>query len=226
MTTALTGLTLSLALSCAPNVAPDTIARIVQVESGNKVFAINVNRLRGRQPRADNIEDAARLVRLYIARGHTVDMGLMQINSVNLRRLGYTVEDMFDPCTNLKAGAKILTENYTAASRQMDNSQAALRAALSAYNTGNFRNGFRNGYVAKYLRGPATIDLPDGPASAPAPAIDLTALKVEAEDNGPPPVVLNYDLTATYAEDFHGLGQPADPRDAGTAVLGNWSKRK
>ncbi len=220
----LAGLTLTLAMTCAPDVAPETVARVVQVESGNQVFAINVNRLRGRQPRANNIEDAARLARYYIGRGHTVDMGLMQINSANLRRLGYTVEDMFDPCTNLRAGSKILTENFIAASRQLDDPQEALKAALSAYNTGNFRNGFRNGYVAKYMRPSATVRLQDGPAMPAAKPIDLTTA-IEVEDTGPPPVALNYDRQATFQQDFHALGQPGDPNQATTAVLGNWSKK-
>lgn len=38
-----TGAVLSLAAQCAPAVAPHTIAAIVDAESSNYVFAINVN---------------------------------------------------------------------------------------------------------------------------------------------------------------------------------------
>lgn len=221
----ITGLTLSLALTCAPNVAPETIARIVQVESGNQVFALNVNKLKDRQPRAKTAAEAAGLARHYIARGHTVDMGLMQINSANLRRLGYTVEDMFDPCTNLQAGSTILAENYVAASRQWNDPQKALQAALSAYNTGNFKYGFKNGYVAKFMRGPASISLPDGDSEAEIATHEaLPATTDEIEDYRDPSVVLVRDLEApAYAADFHALGQPANPFDAATSVIGNWS---
>lgn len=218
------GLTMALAMSCAPDVAPETIARIVAVESNNQVFALNVNKLGGRQPRANNAEDAARWARHYIERGHTVDMGLMQINSANLRRLGYTVEEILDPCTNVRAGAKILTENFNAASRQWDDPQRALQAALSAYNTGNFRNGFRNGYVAKYMNGPSEIELADGDPVVVEAQEEAVVLPVE--DIGPPPVTLIYDTAAPVMPDsFHSIGQPSSPHDAGTHVVGNWSRK-
>jgi type IV secretion system protein VirB1 len=35
--------------------------------------------------------------------------------------------------------------------------QVALRQALSCYNTGGFRDGFNNGYVAKVLRAPVVV---------------------------------------------------------------------
>ena len=87
-----------------------------------------------------------------VCRGHTVDMGYMQVNSANLKWLGYTVEDMFDPCKNLAAGAYIFEAAYLRELPKHRNKQAALMAGLSVYNTGNSRNGFYNGYVAKYYR--------------------------------------------------------------------------
>lgn len=122
---------------------------IVRVESGGKPWVINVNGTQKltRQPRS--VEEATAWANWLVARGYSVDMGLAQINSGNLSRLGLAPAQLFDPCTNLRAGAKILTENYVGAARQYGSGQAALEAALSAYNTGNYRAGLANGYVAK-----------------------------------------------------------------------------
>ncbi len=143
---------LELIAACAPTVAPTTVQQIIQVESKGNPLALNVNGARlSRQPR--DATDAAALAREYIAAGYTVDMGLMQVNSANLPKLGYSVEDMFDTCKNLRAGATVLTNFYTLARTRYAEPQAALMAALSAYNTGSFTLGFANGYVAKYVGG-------------------------------------------------------------------------
>lgn len=141
---------LELIAACAPTVAPSTIREIIRIESKGNPLALNVNGTTlSRQPR--NAADAAALARQYIRAGYTVDLGLMQVNSRNLPRLGYTIEDMFNPCKNIHAGSTILTEAYSRAKLFYPNDQAALRAALSAYNTGSFTLGFANGYVAKYV---------------------------------------------------------------------------
>ena len=138
-----------LILACAPQVSPSTMTAIVRVESGGKPFALNVNGTQKltRQPRT--ADEASAWANWLVNRGYSVDMGLAQINSGNLNRLGLTPQQLFDPCTNLRAGAKILTENYLGATRQYGAGQTALKAALSAYNTGNYRAGLANGYVAK-----------------------------------------------------------------------------
>jgi hypothetical protein len=87
-----------------------------------------------------------------IAHGYNIDMGLGQINSINLAKLTLSVEDVFDPCKNLAAAAVLLRSNYQSASRKVPGGQAALHAALSAYNTGSFSRGFTNGYVQKVIR--------------------------------------------------------------------------
>jgi hypothetical protein len=76
---------------------------------------------------------------------------LMQINSANLTALQMTPEDLFDPCRNMQAGARILAADYAKAARVKGAGASALLAAISAYNTGNFQGGFRNGYVAKVV---------------------------------------------------------------------------
>jgi len=140
---------LALASQCAPGVAPQTVLAIIQTESSGEQFALNVNG--GRQPaRQSNAADAAATARRYVAAGYSVDLGLGQINSRNMRWLGLTWETVFDPCTNVSALARVLTTNYNAVRAGRD-PQTALRVALSMYNTGSQTRGFRNGYVAKVV---------------------------------------------------------------------------
>ena len=140
---------LALASQCAPSVAPETVLAIIQTESSGEPFALNVNG--GRQPAPQtNAVDAAATARRYVAAGYSVDLGLGQINSRNMRWLGLSWETVFDPCTNVAALARVLTTNYNAARAGRD-PQSALRVALSMYNTGSQTRGFRNGYVAKVV---------------------------------------------------------------------------
>ena len=154
-------------LACALNVAPVTLEAVIGVESGGNPLALNVNGLAGPQPHAGTPDEAATLARQYIAAGYSVDIGLMQINSRNLPALGTTVEQVLDPCTNIRSGATILTADYVQASQRFAPGQPALQAALSAYNTGSFSRGFENGYVARYY-GRATIPSIAGIASPAA----------------------------------------------------------
>jgi type IV secretion system protein VirB1 len=140
---------LALASQCAPSVAPETVLAIIQTESSGEQFALNVNG--GRQPaRQTSAADAAATARRYVAAGYSVDLGLGQINSRNMRWLGLTWETVFDPCTNVAALARVLTTNYNLVKAGRD-PQTALRVALSMYNTGSQTRGFRNGYVAKVI---------------------------------------------------------------------------
>jgi type IV secretion system protein VirB1 len=147
---------IELIMACAPNVPPSTIQAIIKVESAGNPLAININTKNGVKLRPTikikTMEDAIAVTYAAMRLGHTVDMGYMQINSANLPKLGYTVENIFYPCANIKAGADILSSAYARALPKHKNEQAALMAALSIYNTGNPRDGFYNGYVARYYR--------------------------------------------------------------------------
>ena len=143
-------------LACAPNVARATLEAVISVESGGNPFAVHVNGLRQRPPSPRDAKDAARIAEQYIARGYSVDLGLMQVNSRHLAALGVTIEQVLDPCTNIRSGATILTADYAEAARNRGEGQLALMAALSAYNTGDFYRGFVNGYVARYY-GPVVV---------------------------------------------------------------------
>lgn len=128
---------------------------IVRTESGGFIHSLNVNGTKS-PPRPKDLPTAAMLARRYIQAGYSVDLGLAQINSRNLTRLGMTVEDAFNPCRNLAAGAAILRQNFVAASNDQP-PQARLRVALSMYNTGSRSRGFSNGYVDKVLANAASV---------------------------------------------------------------------
>lgn len=168
---------LAMMMACAPHVAPVTTQKIIEMESAGDPLAINVNvkwvidRDEKGQPimvvdedgqtkpkrhkvifkkpiEVKTVQDAVTVSYAAIAAGHSVDMGYMQVNSTNLKALGYTVEDMFDGCKNLSAGAQVLSTFYTLALKEHPEPQTALRAALSAYNTGDFYKG--TAYLARY----------------------------------------------------------------------------
>ena len=156
-------------LACAINVAPSTLDAIVRVESHGDPIAINVNRLSGPQPRASTTQEAIDIARRFISAGYSVDLGIMQINSRNLKGLGYTIEDAFDPCKGIAGGAAILTSFYGSAVALYGDGQGALLAAISAYNTGTFWRGFENGYVGRVAGIPAIPIQAAGHVAPPAP---------------------------------------------------------
>lgn len=138
-----------LAQECAPHVHVSTLAAVVRQESGGNPFAIGVNgevRL-PRQPRGK--AEAVATAEWLKAHGYDFDAGIGQINVRNLGWLGMSIEDLFDPCANLKGAATVLGDCYRRAVPKYGEGQPALRAALSCYNTGNFSKGFTNGYVMK-----------------------------------------------------------------------------
>lgn len=134
---------------CIFEVHPHTIQKVIAVESNGNPLALNINGIQ--QPRKPTTQaQAIKVAHDYIQRGYSVDLGLMQVNSKNLSRYGVTVEEMFEPCANLKTGSRILYEAYQRAKRNNSDPQAALQVALSLYNTGSVQRGFNNGYVRKY----------------------------------------------------------------------------
>lgn len=189
----------ALIAQCAYNTHPDTVRAIIQVESAGNPIAIGVNYGGGKSRKPNNAGEAAQIANNLIASGKNIDMGLMQINSANMRRLGLSTEAMFDPCTNIRIGTKILSSNYAQAVDIYGPGETALRAALSAYNTGSMVKGFRNGYVAKYYRG-----------NSAARFSKTQEVKIENA---------NVTLTAPPPENFKEiLVEVLNPFTAGTAV--------
>jgi type IV secretion system protein VirB1 len=161
---------LALALACAPSVAPETVLAVARAESGLNPWAIGVNHGGPPVPAPRNRQEAFAVAQGLAARGANFDVGLAQINSTTLARLGLGLADALDPCRNLAAAAAVLGANFQAASRLRPEPQAALRTALSLYNTGDPHRGFRNGYVARVEAAAAAPAAPTAPPPLPAPS--------------------------------------------------------
>lgn len=106
---------LDLAQQCAPQVAVETVAAVISVESGFQPFAIRINTDRPLTEQPKNRAEAIETVTILISEGHDIDLGLGGINSGNLGRLGLSVSDTFDFCLNIKASAALLEGYYRAA---------------------------------------------------------------------------------------------------------------
>ena len=141
---------------CAPQVAPATLAAIMRVESGGNPLALHDNTT-GRSYQAATRQAAQALLNRLVAAGHSVDVGLMQVNSRNFKAYHLTTNTAFDTCENVRAGGAILTAAWTQATSARLTGQAALYHAVQAYNSGNLHGapGYANKvwYAAGAKRG-------------------------------------------------------------------------
>jgi type IV secretion system protein VirB1 len=160
---------LALAHQCGASVAPETVVSIAKTESGLNPLAIHDNAT-GLSYSPDSANEAIALATsLILGQHHSVDLGLMQINSVNLATSDLDIAHAFDPCHSIETGARILSNAY----------HRALRVALSTYNTGDQQRGIDNGYVAR-VEAAATV-LP-----VIAPAVPAAAPQTPATPSGTP----------------------------------------
>ncbi|PLC48078.1 type VI secretion protein [Pollutimonas subterranea] len=142
----------ALALACAPNIHPITLHALISHESRAHQYAIGVNRKdKHLQQQPRTLTEATEAAQHLIDQGIDFDAGLGQINVRNWAWLNLDTKTVFDPCRNLAAAQKVLSDCYARSLPRHKAPQQALRAALSCYNTGNFTRGFTNGYVGKVL---------------------------------------------------------------------------
>jgi type IV secretion system protein VirB1 len=138
-----------LAAVCAPGISIATLRAVASVESHFQPYALRDNSAH-QLLKPVSLLDAVYLANERLERGHSLDLGLMQINAANLANLGMRVQDAFDPCRSLAAASTILLRNYEQASTETER-QAATLIALSRYNTGRPLVGVANGYLDKVL---------------------------------------------------------------------------
>lgn len=140
----------SVAIQCAPNVAPSTLRAIAYVESGFNPYAIGVvgSRLQ-RQPK--NLPEAISTANALRDAKVRFSAGMIQIYVGNWSAYNLNSETAFDPCSNMRAAAGILTNCYARAKNKEADPQVALRQALSCYYSNNFVTGFQHGYVQKVV---------------------------------------------------------------------------
>ena len=154
-----------LAEFCGANVPVSTLEAIARTESALHPYALSVNSPHQlahrngwnhgtitleRQP--ESKEEALAWTKWLLARGVTVSIGLLQVNSEHAKALHLTVEQLFEPCLNVWAGATLLSLTYADIARVQGDGLRALNTALSYYNSGTPWLGFRNGYVSQVTR--------------------------------------------------------------------------
>jgi type IV secretion system protein VirB1 len=193
---------MALAEACAPTVAASTLLAVAQAESGLEPLAIGVNGRRPARIIASSKVEAVTVAERLIAAGGAPDLGIAQINSRNLAWLGLSVADAFDPCRNLAASARVIAAGYDRADPRPGAEQAALRTALSYYNTGDAQRGLRNGYVTKVVAAAGRIVPALQPGAPPAPA-------AEPMPAPPPPAWDVFAKTARSTATFVFTPQPS-----------------
>ena len=185
---------IALAQQCAPTVAPQTMAAIVNVESSYNPYAIGVVKGRlQRQPKS--IQEAVATAKALAAAGWNFSIGIAQVNRYNLPKYNLTYEQGFEPCSNLWAGSKILEGCFIRADNNQRTQQEALKAAISCYYSNNFTRGFKPDVRGK----PSYVEKVVASAEEPirvipvVPAIQTTKTKPQPKPEPPttePPVQL------------------------------------
>lgn len=143
-----------LAQKCAANVSFDTLHALVKTESSFNPFAIGV--VNGTITQPTSLQSALISVQKLERDGKNYSVGLGQINKSNFAKLNLTAEQLFDPCINLQATAKVLTDCYIQAK---GSEEQRLGKALSCYYSGNDQLGFKLGYVDQ-VKNNAQIKIP------------------------------------------------------------------
>ncbi len=149
-------LPLILLATCSPLINPVTMSAVVQNESGGNPLAIHDNS-DGKSYSPKSLDEAVALAKRLVAGGHSVDLGLAQINSKNLQWVGMTIEQSFDPCSNLQASQQVLVDAYKRTSGD-------LQKTLQIYNTGKDAG---NQYASK-VYGKAGVVIPAIPGGSMA----------------------------------------------------------
>ena len=129
-------------LGCQINtdIPPEQMAAIIRTESSVRQYAIGVvGGFLNRQP--ENADEAKTTVEMLKTSGKNYSVGLAQVNQVNFKRYGLNASNMFDICTNLNVGARILEACFT--------QHKDWQKAYSCYYSGNPVTGFHHGYVRK-----------------------------------------------------------------------------
>ena len=130
-------------MNCGDLAVPVAVMRhVVDVESSFNPYAIGVvgGRLL-RQPAG--LQEAIATARMLESRGFNFSLGLAQVNRHNLAKYGLTsYAKAFEACPNLSAGSRILADCHVRSGNDWGRS-------LSCYYSGNFTDGFRDGYVQR-----------------------------------------------------------------------------
>ena len=130
--------------TCASKVAPETMAAIVEVESGGDPLAISVVGAKLKNPPTNAVE-AIEVAQQLETLGKSFSVGIAQLPAKDLAKFGLTYETAFDPCENLKVASQRLVTCYQKAKKRSAfvEDQTALSDALSCFKFGNFKKGYQ-----------------------------------------------------------------------------------
>ena len=131
----------------------DLIAGIVKTESNGYVYAVSGSYDYSNYfllPKsAGEIEYAVEVSQASLEYEVNISIGLMQVNSWHLKRMGSSVRTAFDACNNILMGTAIFKEITLRVCGQVF-TQACIDASLRQYNTGRTRESAAGAaYVAK-----------------------------------------------------------------------------
>lgn len=175
---------IALIQQCSPQIDPIVAQAIVRTESSFNPFAIGVNS-GSRISQPQNYNQAVVTAKQLIKDGANIDLGLAQINSNNLNWLQLSIEEAFNPCSNLKAMQVVYNHCYARAGNTGLGTR--MQRAFSCYNTGNMQKGFRNGYVNKATKNynelrPIVINAYNTSNSLPSPIPTPSTLPTNGND--------------------------------------------
>ena len=207
-----------LAAHCAPSVPEWVLRGVARTESNLRPWILHDNTAHlGANP--PSLVAAEAEATAWIGAGHSVDLGLMQINSRNLSALGMSVSNALDPCASLAAGAAVLRAAY--GGRPVGTGrQAALLQALSVYNTGTPLRGIMNGYARAVMHNAdeafatTSVALAE-PLAAPdaPPSWDVSATGTYTQTHGAPWLVpLNLSSTGRAQAAANSASVPSQPK--------------
>lgn len=143
---------LAIMAQCSPDVPPQNLMSIVNVESGGNEYAVAVvpdknnpnDNFHYQQPK--NKDEAIELINTLESKKKNYSVGLMQINRANFDKYSITINNMFDACKNIETGGEIYKGCYVSIKNNPENKdkteQELLRMAHSCYYSGNQKRGF------------------------------------------------------------------------------------
>jgi len=206
--------------ACSGPVAPATMASIVATESGGYPWAIYVNGLGpSGSMRFPNKAAAIAAAIHYIRAGYKVDMGLAQVDSENLGRLGLSVQQAFNPCTNVRAGATIMAGAYVQAIKAgYAPGVDALTHGFEAYNSGSTSGDYSYAqrvwahagvrlpdYVSGNTRQAVGYVIPESASGAKLPPSPFTSGLTAIADYPAPPVIQPVDGTGPQGTNWRHI---------------------
>lgn len=100
----------NIALACHAGPDVDRVVAHIKVESDFDPYVINDNTDHRPGLHSATAQEAIALANRLLVAGHSIDAGLMQINSANWRRFGLTADTVFSPVANVCTGVAIINE--------------------------------------------------------------------------------------------------------------------